>query len=108
IQIIPYIHFSPVTNWESTEMFTFKILSIEKVPKFRTLIFGIPLSEIVSMRKEALFRTCFFFITTASTNGTIHLILFNGIQKGSTLQGISSGILPLLFGYSSGINRLLY
>src|SRR5690606_13317159 len=50
--IVPNIHFGPIAYWERTEMFAFKMLSIEQIPKLRTLVFWIPLSKIIAVRKE--------------------------------------------------------
>ena len=79
--ILPYIKFCPVTYREYPEVFSHVFTSIKDIPQFRSLIFGIPLSKFISVRKEPFFCSGFFFIASASTDSDINFKFLNGIKQ---------------------------
>ena len=52
IYILPYVHLGPVAYGECPEMLSGLFLGIEYVPKLRTLVLGVPLSELVTVRES--------------------------------------------------------
>ena len=77
--IIPYIEFRPVTDWEYANVLPFMNTTIVNVPEFRALQFWIPLSELIANRKDAFFRAGFLFITTGTADAGVELELFDGV-----------------------------
>ncbi len=61
-------------------MLTKLFFTIEYIPKFRALIFVIPLSEFITVREETLLGSRFFFIAPCSTQCSIKFIFFERVQ----------------------------
>src|SRR3954467_2211245 len=83
--IVPYIHFSPVTDGEYTEVFALVFTTVENIPQLRTLVLRVPLTKFITMREKTLFSTCFFFITTGAADSRIYFVPFNCIEQGYCL-----------------------
>jgi hypothetical protein len=89
-------------------MLAHMLFAIEDIPQFRALVFGIPLSEFIAMRKEPFFGTGFLFIAAAASDGYIEFVFFDGIQQGNGLQYVPTGIESRFFGGASLIDAGLY
>src|SRR5690606_33576900 len=85
LNVIPNVHFCPVTNRESPEMLPFEMFSVQEIPQLRTLVLWIPLTKIIPMGEESFFCPGFLFIPSASPDRTIYFIFFNSIQEGGYL-----------------------
>ena len=96
--IVPYIQLSPITNRENPYIFSFMNSAIENVPQFRTLKFRIPLSEFITYREYSLFSTCFFLVSSCTTNTGIEFKFFYSIEQCESLQPVSTRKLTLRLG----------
>src|SRR5690554_3898935 len=105
--VLPYIHFCPVGDRKNPEVFADMLFTVKKVPKLWTLIFGIPLAELVTMGKETLFGPGFFLIPPSASHGSINLVFFQGVQQGHGLQGISARIYTCFLPNPTRINAFL-
>src|SRR6188768_1537652 len=77
--IIPDIQFCPVTDWKYSYIFPFMNSTIIDVPKFGSLQFWIPLSKLISYRKDPFFGPRFFFITSCAADTTIKFEFFDRV-----------------------------
>jgi len=89
-------------------MFTHIHFSIEEVPQFGSLVFGIPLTEFIAMGEEALFGTGFFFITAPAAEQCIEFVFFNGVKQGNGLQYVTAGVVAAFFNCTAFIDAFLY
>ncbi len=88
--VLPDVHLCPVTQGEDTEVFAVMLASVEDVPEFRALVFGVPFAKLGTGGKETFLGPGFFFVATSSTKSRVVLVFFNGIEKDRDLQCISS------------------
>lgn len=95
--ILPDIHLGPVGDGEDTEVLAHRLATIEDVPQFRSLVFGVPLSELVAMTEEALFGACLLFVTACSAYGSVEVVLLEGVQEGGGLQLITRSVVAGFF-----------
>src|SRR5436190_19433415 len=77
--IIPDIQFCPVADRKYSYIFSFMNSAIINIPKLRSLQFWIPLSKLISYRKDPFFSSRLFFITPCTTNTTIKFEFFDRI-----------------------------
>ena len=49
VDVLPYIHFCPVGYRENPEMFAHIFFAVEYIPQLGALVFGIPLSEFITV-----------------------------------------------------------
>src|SRR5690554_1850457 len=105
--VLPYIHFRPVGDRKNPEVFADMFFTVEKVPKLWTLVFGIPLAELVTMGKETLLGPGFFLIPPSASHGGINFVFFQGVQQGYGLQGISARIHTRFLPNPSGVYAFL-
>src|SRR5690554_6067202 len=83
--IIPHVHLRPVTDWKCPKMFSLETFSVQNIPKFRTLVFGIPLPELIPMGEETLLSPSLFFVPPTTTDCAINLMRLDGIEQGGDL-----------------------
>ena len=50
--VLPNIHFRPVAQRKDTEVFALVLAAVKQVPQFGALVFGVPLSKLVAVRKN--------------------------------------------------------
>ena len=106
--VLPHVHFGPITQREDPEMFTEVFAAVEDIPQFGTLVFGIPLAEFVAVGKEALFGAGFFFVAASAAHGRIVAALFQAFQQHIGLQSIPTGTGTDFFFDLAAINRFLH
>ena len=58
------------------------------VPQLRTLVFGVPLLELVAEAEDALLGAALLLVATGTAEGSIELILVQGIQQGLGLHQV--------------------
>ena len=83
------------------------LATVEQVPEFGALIFGVPLTEVIAVREKALLGTGFLFIASTATETGIVLMLFDGIEQSDRLQLIARGIRAFFLDHATGIDRFL-
>src|SRR5206468_12807124 len=86
LDVLPNVYFGPVGERKHAHRLTGIEATVENVPKFRTLVFGIPLSECVAEREDTLLRPGLFLITACTANGSINAVKFQRVEKGFRLQ----------------------
>ena len=89
-------------------MLTKVLTPIENIPKFRSLVFWIPLSKFIPVAKKTFLGSRFFFISTAPAQTGVELILFNGSKKGRRLKFITTCVDTFFFLHDSLINAFLH
>ena len=102
IDVLPYVHLSPVADRENAEVLARILHSVVDVPELRTLVLGIPLSEF-----DSLLGTGLLFITSGSAAGCIELVFCQCIQQSDCLEFVSAGIETGLLLYFTFVNRVL-
>ena len=80
---------------------------VEDIPEFRSLVLGIPLPEIIPVRKEALLGPGLLLVTPATSQRRIEAVLPDGVQQGGDLQAVPRGIGSLLLLHAPFIDGLL-
>src|SRR5690606_13421957 len=106
--IFPNIQFSPIGNWETTNILPIVDFAIQHIKQLWTLVFLIPLTEIISNGENPFFSSGLFFISPSSTDTSIKFEFLDGIQKRSSLKGISTGISSTLLTNFTLIDRILH
>ena len=107
IDVLPYVHLSPVADRENAEVLARVLHSVVDVPEFRTLVLGIPLTEFVAVREDSLLGACLLFITSGSAASCIELVFRQCIQQSDCLEFVSAGIETCLLLYFTFVNRVL-
>ncbi len=77
--VLPDVHLCPVGDGEDAEVFAFMHAAVEDVPELGTLVFGVPLAEVVAVAEEAFFGACFFFVAAAATEACVVFTGGNGV-----------------------------
>ena len=88
--VVPNVEFRPIVEREDTEVLAGGVHAVEEVPQLRTLVFGVPLAEVVAVGKKALLRTCLFFVSSCPSNARVELVAFDGVDEGGGLQAVSA------------------
>src|SRR5690606_25475465 len=83
-------------------------LTIENIPELWPLSLRIPLSELITHRKNSFFSTSLLLITACSTNTSIKTVFFYGIQQCHRLQRITTGIFTFRLYHFPLINTVLH
>jgi len=81
--------------------------AVEEVPKFRALVFRVPLAEIVAVGEEALFGTGFFLVAAATAEAGVVLVGLDGVEQGDGLQFVARGVGAFFFDHATGIDGIL-
>ena len=81
--------------------------SIEQVPEFRTLVLGVPLTEVVTMGEEAFLRTGLFLVSSGATDAGIKLVFFDGVDEGRRLEAVAARVGASFFLHFAGIDGRL-
>ena len=107
LDIHPHIHLGEVREREDAEMLAGLVSPVEEIPEFGALVFGIPLAELITVRKEALLGAGLFLITAAATEAGVEFVLLDGVEKGNGLKLVAGGIGALLLFHAALVDRVL-
>ena len=55
--------------------------SVEQIPQFGALVFGVPLAELIAMGEEALFGARLLLVPSPAADGCVDLQLLDPIQE---------------------------
>ncbi|MEN9682098.1 MAG: hypothetical protein RLZZ627_1991, partial [Pseudomonadota bacterium] len=88
IDVLPDIELGPVRQRENANTFAFVDLAVVDIPKFRTLVFGIPAVIFVSEGVDPLLGARLFLITPRTAEGGIELILVQGLFESLGLHDV--------------------
>ena len=107
LDIHPHIHLGEVRERKDAEMLAGVVSPVEEIPEFGALVFGIPLAELITVRKEALLGAGLFLITAAATEAGVEFVLLDGVEKGNGLKLVAGGVGPLLLLHAALVDRVL-
>ena len=79
--ILPYIQFCPVADGEHLKCSPMVFFPLKIFHSSGRLVFGIPLTEFISVRKESLLCPCFLLIAPASADCDINFQFLDCIKK---------------------------
>ena len=104
--VLPDIEFGPVGDREDTHVLARMNACVVQIPELRTLGFGIPLTEVITERKNPLFRPGFFFVTAGAADAGIEFVFRNGFQQSHSLRGIARIRLRIAQTNRAAFNRI--
>lgn len=61
-------------------MFAHIFPAVENVPKFGTLVFGVPLTKLVAVRKNAFLGAGFLLVAACSAYASVKFVFLNSIE----------------------------
>ena len=92
--VVPNVQLCPVVERENARVLSRLVLAVVQVPKLRALVLGVPLTEVVTVAKEALLGPGLFFVPPCSTESSIELMGLNRGDEGWSLDAVPGGIEP--------------
>ena len=106
-RIHPDVEFGPVADREDAKRFVELFLTVVDVPQFGTLVLGVPLSEGVAVRKEALLGACFFLVAACATDGGFEAQFLERVEQRHGLEPVAAGIRSGFFDDTSLVDGIL-
>ena len=106
-EIIQYIHFGPVAQWEYAEVFAHAFLAIQQVPQFGALVFWIPLPKFIPVGEKAFFCSGLLLVPSGATQGNIIFTILYCFQENWGLQIIPCSVISFFFHQFPVINHFL-
>src|SRR6516164_6463793 len=86
VDVEPDIELSPVREWKNADVFALIDAGVKDVPKFRPLIFGIPLAVGVAEGVDAFLGARFFLVAARSAEGRGKSSGFERIEQRASFQ----------------------
>ena len=80
-EVFPDIELGPVGEGEDAHALAGVDFWVVEVPEFWTLIFGVPLAELVAEGEDAFFGTGFFFVATSTADCGVGLEFLEAIYE---------------------------
>ena len=105
--VLPDVQFGPVAEGEDSEVFAVVAAAVVEVPEFRSLVFGVPLAEFVSVAEEAFFGACFFFVASSAADAGVEVFFFDGVEECGGLEVVAAGVASFFFDDASGVDAVL-
>ncbi len=79
--VMPDVEFGPVGKGEHTHVLAFMDSRIIKIPQFRPLVFGIPLTVPIAEGVNSFFGAGAFLVTTRPTEGRIDVVVLQDLKQ---------------------------
>ena len=83
------------------------VATVEKIPQFGTLVFRVPLAEVVAVGEEALFGAGFLLVAAAATEAGVVLVELDGVEQGDSLEFVAGGVGAFFFNDAAAVDGVL-
>src|SRR6059058_984434 len=90
--VAPHVQFRPVADWENADVLAPMDPRVVEIPKFRTLVLGVPLAEFIAKREYPFLRPGFFFVPPRAADAGAKTKFLYGIKQGDRLMRVAAFI----------------
>ena len=104
--VLPDVQLRPVGEREDADAFPLMNTGVVDIPQLRALVLGVPLVEFVAEGEDALFGTALFLVAAGATEGSVELILVEGVEQGLRLHQVRVHLTPVSEGTDAGLESL--
>ena len=88
MDVLPDIQLGPVAQRKCAYALALVHFTVEQVPEFRSLIFGIPLMKTVAKAVNAFLGPTLLLITTGTTKRSVKLVVVESLLQSSRLHDV--------------------